>query len=1000
MRRGYSKSGELALAKGGYLKMKSNAPWSVKGIERDARETAKDAAKRKGLTVGEWLNQMIYTAGDPQSSGGEVEGLKLRDIITAIEHLHKQVAQTHAAGAENVSEVTHKIGDMVERVQRLERVKPASGGDSDIAARIQKLEADSNDRERINALKALEKAVTQVAVQFNTAQKMTIERLDASERQLQEFAERVDGGDGGGSDLGFVKDAIDGLSARIARTEKLASEAAAQTQGASGGADPAFVESTGNRLRVLGDEIKRSGDQIRTFENTIAKLSGQIDAAERRNAEGLQKVMETLAELQSNSGKQAPSGASRKEIDVAVAAAARETDARFEKLQSSVESLTKRLETSGAAPVVTSPEQPSPLPASTEPAPAEPDAATQAAEPSDDAKDQDATGKSPLSSLAAALGFGDKGDDDKHRNDKDRDEAASDDTLSAAVKASAEDAAPQSDEDPFSFADEIDAALDEVSAGDDAKDDFSFELDDEPRGAVEDAVDNDADAEAQALLSEVHGVFGMNPQDGASAPAAGDGEIEPDARDDLDQILSDLDDMTGDVQPGLASELDAPDTNNAPDTPDTDDEREAEERARQQAMSLLFGEQDTQAEAPEEKSEDYLQAARRQARDAAARAQEDKKPRRRKLTPKQKAILVARARKKRLAEARGEAEKPIDPVKVAAAKEALQEAAIEPRAEPADDDERPSGGFAALVSKLPFMGAKTKSEETAPEPQPPETEEARLRNGDRAAFETLKATASARPLTLALIVGIFLSLAVLFFMVKDIVFKSPDAADRGGVVATSPVGDAPPATENTLDVPNVPTIDPRALYSDAMAGLGAAETDAESAAAIAKLREAAALGHPPAQLQLGEFYKTGQGVDVDLGRARTWFRRAANGGNVLAMHRIGIMTARGEGGPADAGEAIGWFELAANRGLVDSQYNLGAIFHPTGDGTPSGVQDAGKAYYWYSLAASNGDEQAIPLAASVASALSTDQKAELDKSIAEWQARTPDAQANEIAPAG
>ncbi|NOX81842.1 MAG: hypothetical protein GXP06_02410 [Alphaproteobacteria bacterium] len=978
--------------------MKSNAPWSVKGIERDARETAKDAAKRKGLTVGEWLNQMIYTAGDPQSSGGEVEGLKLRDIITAIEHLHKQVAQTHAAGAENVSEVTHKIGDMVERVQRLERVKPASGGDSDIAARIQKLEADSNDRERINALKALEKAVGQVAVQFTTAQKMTIERLDASERQLQEFAERVDGGagDGGGaSDLGFVKDAIDGLSARLTRTEKLASDAAAQKQEAGGGADPAFVESTGNRLRVLGDEIKRSGDQIRTFENTIAKLSGQIDAAERRNAEGLQKVMETLAELQSNSGKQAPSGASRKEIDVAVAAAARETDARFEKLQSSVESLTKRLETSGETPVAVSPEQPSPQPASTEP-----DAAAQAAEPSDDAKDQDATGKSPLSSLAAALGFGDKNDADKDDDDKDRDETASDDTLSAAVKASAEDAAPESDEDPFSFADEIDAALDEVSAGDDAKDDFSFELDDEPRGAVEGAVDNDADAEAQALLSEVHGVFGMNPQDGASAPAAGHDEIEPEARDDLDQILSDLDDMTGDVQPGLAAELDAPDTNNAPDTPDTDDEREAEERARQQAMSLLFGEQDTQAEAPEEKSEDYLQAARRQARDAAARAEEDKKPRRRKLTPKQKAILVARARKKRLAEARGEINMPVDPVKAAAAKEALQEAAAEPRAEPADEDERPSSGFAALLGKLPFMGAKAKPEETAPEPQPPEAEEARLRNGDRAAFETLKATASARPLTLALIVGIFLSLAVLFFMVKDIVFKSPDAADRGGVVATSPAGDTPPAADNTLDVPNVPTIDPRALYSDAMAGLGAAETDAESAAAIAKLREAAALGHPPAQLQLGEFYKTGQGVDVDLGRARTWFRRAANGGNVLAMHRIGIMTARGEGGPADAGEAIGWFELAANRGLVDSQYNLGAIFHPTGDGTPSGVQDAGKAYYWYSLAASNGDEQAMPLAASVANALSTDQKAALDKSIAEWQARTPDAEANEIAPAG
>ncbi len=986
--------------KDGYQEMKSNAPWSVKGIERDARETAKEAAKRKGLTVGEWLNQMIYTAGDPQSSGGEVEGLKLRDIITAIEHLHKQVAQTHAAGVENVSEVTRKIGDMVERVQRLERVKPAGGGDNgDLSTRLDKLELDSNDRERINALKALEKAVTQVAVQFNTAQKMTIERLDATEQQLQEFAERVDGerSDGGGetADIGFVKDAIDGLSARLTRTEKLASNATSQKQDTSGEVDPAFVESTGNRLRVLGDEIKRSGDQIRTFENTIGKLSSQIDAAERRSAEGLQKVMETLAELREDSGNEPPSGVSRKDIDDAVVAAVRQTDARFENLQSSFESLSERLQTSDDALTASS----------AVPVPAEPashTAASQDEEQSDDAKEEDATGKSTFSSLAAALGFGDKGESE---DDKGEGEAASDDALSTDTKAANKEDYQESDEDPFSFADEIDAALDEVSVGDDAKDDFSFELDDEPSSLVE----NDTDAEAQALLSEVHDVFGMNSQGGNSPSTSDNTPIEADDRDDLDQILSDLDEMTGDTQTDLASHtpsLDAPETGIDPDTPDTDDDLEAEARARQQAMSLLFGEQNSEPDAPDaistpqEKQEDYLQAARRQARDAATRAEEEIKPRRRKLTPKQKAILVARVRKKRLAEA----ETPVDVIKAAAAKEALQEAAAQPRNEYSAEDDRPSGAagaFAALRSKLPFIGGKNKTEKTTPEPEAPEIEEARLRNGDRAAFESLKATASARPLTLALIVGIFLSLAVLFFMVKDIVFKSPNVADRGGFVAATPVGDTPPAAaDNTLDVPNLPTIDPRALYSDAMAGLGAAETDAESAAAIAKLRESAALGYPPAQLQLGEFYKTGQGVDVDLGRARTWFRRAANGGNVLAMHRIGIMTARGEGGPADAGEAIGWFELAANRGLLDSQYNLGAIFHPTGDQTPSGVQDAGKAYYWYSLAARNGDEQAKPLAASVAVALSATEKAEFDKSIAEWQVRTPDAEANEIAPAG
>jgi localization factor PodJL len=41
------------------------SPWSVKGIDRDARAAAKLAARRSGLTLGAWLNQMIReTAGE------------------------------------------------------------------------------------------------------------------------------------------------------------------------------------------------------------------------------------------------------------------------------------------------------------------------------------------------------------------------------------------------------------------------------------------------------------------------------------------------------------------------------------------------------------------------------------------------------------------------------------------------------------------------------------------------------------------------------------------------------------------------------------------------------------------------------------------------------------------------------------------------------------------------------------------------------------------------
>jgi localization factor PodJL len=50
---------------------KSPSPWSVKGVDPEAREAAKIAARKAGLTVGAWLNQMIrQSASDQLRSGG------------------------------------------------------------------------------------------------------------------------------------------------------------------------------------------------------------------------------------------------------------------------------------------------------------------------------------------------------------------------------------------------------------------------------------------------------------------------------------------------------------------------------------------------------------------------------------------------------------------------------------------------------------------------------------------------------------------------------------------------------------------------------------------------------------------------------------------------------------------------------------------------------------------------------------------------------------------
>ena len=43
-------------------------PWHVKGVHPDAREVARDAARRSGVSVGAWLNSLIITAAEQDES--------------------------------------------------------------------------------------------------------------------------------------------------------------------------------------------------------------------------------------------------------------------------------------------------------------------------------------------------------------------------------------------------------------------------------------------------------------------------------------------------------------------------------------------------------------------------------------------------------------------------------------------------------------------------------------------------------------------------------------------------------------------------------------------------------------------------------------------------------------------------------------------------------------------------------------------------------------------
>lgn len=893
--------------------MKSNAPWSVKGIERDARETAKEAARREGMTVGEWLNQVIYTAGDPETSDGEIEGLKTSDLVAAIEHLNKRAIGAETKSAAAIEDLARNFAGFVERLQRVERARPSAGGVSaDVEDRIARLEAKAGDRQRIDALKALEKAVGQVALQYDSAHRTSLTRIESVEKQLQQLASRLDeaGAAGGGADTGALtqlRETVEGLSARIARAERIAAEAAALKRDSADSTDADFVERTGARLRVLGDEIKRGGDQMRALEAAIKKLSDQIDAAEKRSSDGVRKVAETVSELRAQVGAGAAPGAAQRAEDKVAA------------LQRSFEAMIAKLQASGAAPL----------------------------------GGEFTTG--PIADAADAL-------------NEIPDPAAS------AVETAAHDEDEDQDEtfSSFDLDDEI-AAQDEAESladPDNEPDDFEFDLDDDDGAAPESAV---------AARSESEDDW----EDEENGQARRDDEDVEAPQDGLDAILAGFDDIENAATPARR----APDS--SPDPADAEAEEE-----------------------PAPAADDFLRAAQQRPARESDEAAERAGATRRTLSPRQRALLAAKIRRKRLAQA-SLADDPAPAADTLAAGD-----------RGAGDEEEARPGLFARASG--FFGAararfSPRADREEPNGRERENEAARaaLAGDEERAPEAVLSEPNilravrraggrltAKPLTIALAIAVMLAAAALFFLVKDMIAGDPrpdplasDAASPAQTVARSEPAEDARIVEEAPAAPETPLVQARTLYFDSVAQLKSAGGDAEARRAINGIEEAAALGHPPAQLQLGELYKLGQGVPQDLAQARAWYERAGTGGNLLAMHRAGVMAWRGQGGEIDQAAAIDWFKTAANLGLVDSQYNLGALYHPGVDGANASVQDAGEAYYWYSLARRNGDEQAGGLAESLLGNLSPDRRREIDARVAAWEAGTPDAEANEIAPA-
>ncbi len=201
------------------------------------------------------------------------------------------------------------------------------------------------------------------------------------------------------------------------------------------------------------------------------------------------------------------------------------------------------------------------------------------------------------------------------------------------------------------------------------------------------------------------------------------------------------------------------------------------------------------------------------------------------------------------------------------------------------------------------------------------------------------------------------------------------------------------AQEEKLDIKALET---KAAGGDAAAqiALGLVYDNGDKVAGIERDRrkaaewfqKAAAQGAAEAQFNLGTMYEMGAGVKKDEKQALEWFEKAAAQGFADAQFNLANMYATGRGTEKNLSRAITWYDRAGVQGMTRAQYNLGYLY-AKGDKDEGLQPNSVKAYAWLSLAAAAGDPAATKLRDLIASKVTTQQKAVLEKVAAELKAK-------------
>jgi len=117
----------------------SYAPWTVKGVDPEAREAAKLAARRAGVSLGVWLSQTIRGAATAQFKGqagpvyqapsppdmdmgavsaGRPPSPTLDALLESVNRLAQRIEQQESRAVEALVPLAQKVNELTQKIEK------------------------------------------------------------------------------------------------------------------------------------------------------------------------------------------------------------------------------------------------------------------------------------------------------------------------------------------------------------------------------------------------------------------------------------------------------------------------------------------------------------------------------------------------------------------------------------------------------------------------------------------------------------------------------------------------------------------------------------------------------------------------------------------------------------------------------------------------------------------------------------------------------------------